>query len=109
MKVIVVDATRIQFPLELAFVMTAYKGIGATHERTEVRLRGSCHKPGLFLVATTRVKNPKNLFIPSDEMPCADEVRKQRLNESVLESEHFERVVHAKSAQAMRKSKISIY
>ncbi len=96
---------RIQFPIELAYVMTAFKGIGATHERTEAKLSGMFEKPGLFLVACTRVKNPKHLFIPSDQWPTVDELNKQRLQESVLESENFERVVRAKSAQEMRKSK----
>ena len=94
--------TRESFPLELAYVMTAFKGIGATHERTEARLLGMFDKPGLFLVATTRVKNPKHLYIK--EWPTESELRKQRLQNSVLESENFERMVRAKSAQQMRKS-----
>ena len=80
--------TRKQFPLELAYVMTAFKGIGATHARTIAKLKGMFHKPGLFLVACTRVKNPKHLHIPNDQFPTVDDLRQQRLNLDVLASQN---------------------
>ena len=96
---------RIQFPIELAYVMTAYKGIGATHKRTICQLKGKFSVPGLFLVACTRVRHPKHLYIPDDQMPNYTDLRKQRYNQTVLDSENLERVVRAKSAQEMRKSR----
>ena len=97
--------TRTQFPLELAYVMTAYKGIGATHKRTILKLKGKFHVPGLYLVGTTRVMNPKHCYIPPDQWPTVYDLQKQRLQSSVLQSENFERIVRSKSAQLMRKSR----
>ena len=95
---------RTQFPVELAYTMTTFKGIGATHERTELKLKGIFGTPGVFLVGTTRVKNPKHLYIPPGHWPSASEVSSQRQRASVLQSKTFERVVRAKSAQELRKS-----
>ena len=55
--------TRTMFPLELAFVMTAFKGIGANHIRTEAKTKGMYEKNGVFLVAISRIRNPKHLLI----------------------------------------------
>ena len=100
-----VPDTREQFPVELAYVMTAFKGIGATHPHTIANLTGMFASPGLFLVSNTRVKNPSHLFIPNNAWPTAGELAKQREKNSVLESENFERMVRAKSAQELRKSR----
>ena len=99
------EKSRKQFPVELSYVMTAFKGIGATHQRTIAKISGMFGTPGLFYVATTRVKNPKHLHIPIDQMPTFEEASKQRSEPTVLESENFERMVRAKSDQEMRKSK----
>ena len=45
------------------------------------------------------------MYIPEDQMPNYTDLRKQRSNQTVLDSENFERVVRAKSAQEMRKSR----
>lgn len=100
-----VPKTRTQYPIEAAYVMTAFKGIGATHERTIAKLNGMFHKPGLFLVACTRVKHPKHLHIPPDHWPHLEDLTNQRLQTTVLESENLDRVVRAKSAKEMRQSK----
>ena len=99
-----VPKTRTQFPIELAYVMTAFKGIGANHKHTIAKLNGMFDKPGLFLVACTRVRNPKDLHIPSDHWPHVEDLLKQRTYPTVLESENFDRIVRAKSAKEWRKS-----
>ena len=96
---------RNQFPLELAYVMTAYKGIGDNHIRTVIKLKGKNCVPGLFLVACTRCRNPKHVYIHPDHWPTEEELMKQRFQRSVLEAENLERIVRSKSAQIMRKSR----
>ena len=93
---------RIGFPVELAFVMTAFKGIGANHERTEARLKGFFSKPGFFYVGISRVRNPKHVYIPEDHFPTQYDLLQQRQMSSVIESECFEREVRIKSARIMR-------
>ena len=95
--------TRTGFPIELAFVMTAFKGIGDNHLRSEVMVKGFCNKSGLFLVGISRVRNPKHLYIPPNHWPSALELQVQRLNPQVLESENLERIIRVTGARDMRK------
>ena len=97
------DKTRTGFPIELAFVMTAFKGIGDNHLRSQVMVKGFCNKSGLFLVGISRVRNPKHLYIPPHHWPSALELEVQRLNPQVLESENFERIIRVTGARDMRK------
>ena len=43
------EQTRTGFPIELAFVMTAFKGIGDNHLRSEVMVKVFFNKSGVFL------------------------------------------------------------
>ena len=97
------NKTRTGFPIELAFVMTAFKGIGDNHLRSQVMVKGFCNKSGLFLVGISRVRNPKHLYIPPNHWPSAAELQVQRLNPTVLESENFERIIRVIGARDMRK------
>ena len=96
------EPTRTGFPIELAFVMTAFKGIWDNHLRSEVMVKGFFNKNGVFLVGISRVRNPKHLYIHSDHWPSSLELKVQRLNPAVMESEHFERIVRVSGARDMR-------
>ena len=95
-----VEGKRTNFPIELAYTMTHFKGIGANHTRTELDLREHFDDPGGFLVGISRVVNPKHLFVK--HWPSALELNAQRLKEHVLQSENFERFIRIKSARDMR-------
>ena len=95
-----VDGQRTCFPIELAYTMTHFKGIGANHVRTELDLREHFGDPGGFLVGISRVINPKHLFIK--HWPSVVELNVQRMKEHVIQSENFERFIRIKSARDMR-------
>ena len=97
-----IKETRTGFPIELSYVMTAFKGIGDNHIRTELLLNGNFNKPGLFLVGISRVKNPKHLYIHPEHWPSHLELQTQRLNCDVVESENFERFIRIVGARDMR-------
>ena len=82
--------------------MTAFKGIGDNHLRSEVMVKGFFNKSGVFLVGILRVRNPKHLYIHSDHWPSSLELKVQRLNPAVIESENFERIVRVSGARDMR-------
>ena len=90
-------------PIELSFTKTAYKGIGDTHPYTEVCLRGMFHKPGLVTTGITRNKSPLDLNIPYNERFNCMDLKQQRLYDSVIEGQCFERQCRIKSAELVRR------
>ena len=58
---------------------------------------------GFSLLRALGLKIPKYLFIPEEHWPSVYDLQKQRLCQSVLDSENFERMVRCKSAQPMQK------
>ena len=50
--------TRKGFPIELALVIAAFKGIGDNHLRSEVMVKIFFNKSGVFLVGISCVRNP---------------------------------------------------
>ena len=90
--------TRKGFPVELAAAYTTYKGIGATHDKTILMMKDLYEKPGCFYVGITRVREPKDIYIPLSEFPSALDVRCQRLQRVVMECENLERHVRVTCA-----------
>ena len=86
------------YPVELAYCYTTYKAIGDTHEKTIWKMKDITHLPGMAYVGFTRVREPKDLYIPETERPSLADLRLQRLLPVVIESENFERIVRVKSA-----------
>ena len=89
---------RYQFPIELAFVMTSFKGIGATHNFTEIMLKGNFEH---FYVATTRPRKYKANYIPPLHFPNIKDLQVLRLKSSILDAENFERTIKYKHAHKL--------
>ncbi|XP_022833273.1 uncharacterized protein LOC111361126 [Spodoptera litura] len=63
---------RIQFPLKPAFAMTINKAQGQTLKVAGVNLEKNCFSHGQLYVACSRVSNPKNLHILSNNNKTAN-------------------------------------
>ena len=86
-------------PAELTEAHTAYKGIGATHHKSVWSMKELASKPGCAYVGFTRIREPKDLYIPECEFPSYLDLRLQRLNHIVIESNNFERHIRIICAQ----------
>ena len=93
---------RYQFPIELAFVMTSFKGIGATHAYTQIMVSPKFEN---FYVCNTRTLNPTHIYIPPGHFPSLQDLQLMRLKPSVIFGENFERTLKYKHAQTMRKER----
>ena len=82
---------RIALPLEGGDAATSFKGQGATFSLAEIDLDGWFHVPGIFLVAISRVKNPRHLHI--HKIPNSLDLALQRLKENVLDAQTFQEAV----------------
>ena len=90
-------------PIELSFSKTTYKGIGDTHQYTELCIKGMVHLPGFLTTGITRNKTPEHLNVPHDQRFSWLDAKQQRLYEAVIEAECFERQCRIKSAELMRR------
>ena len=92
---------RIGFMLEGALAVTAYKLQGHNEKCAKIQMKEFAHVPGLFNVAISRVKHPKDNFIPEGQFPTALDINLQRLDPLVIEAEIFERVIKILSLKTL--------
>ena len=98
-----VNEYRIGFMVECALAVTAYKEQGKTENKVKIHIKEFAHVPGLFNVAISRTKHPKDNYIPEGQWPNALDINLQRLNSFVLEAEIFERIVKIKASRTLRR------
>ena len=87
--------------LEGAIAVTAYKLQGQNEKCAKIQMKEFAHVPGLFNVAISRVKHPKDNFIPEGQFPTALDINLQRLDPLVIEAEIFERVIKILSLKTL--------
>ena len=96
------NQVRLSFAVEGGDAATTFKCQGSTHECNEVRIKAVAEKIGQIVVGYSRVKTPRDMYIPEGTMPNDMDIRLQRLNPDCIDSECFERELKIRSAVTVR-------
>ena len=96
------SVTRTQFPLCLAWALTPWKAQGMTLAKVIVKLSAACAKPGVLLVALTRVRHPDRLLL-EDDFPAFSVIRRQLAHPSFAARQQWERRMRAFFSRTIRR------
>ena len=94
--------TRTQFPLCLAYALTPWKAQGMTLAQVIVKLRTAGAKPGVLLVALSRVRHPDDILL-EDDFPSYTQILSQSKSANFQARQQWEKIALVKFARTIRK------